>query len=155
MSHSGHRSGDAGISSWSNHPTGDGSLMAKPVMPCSAKRPEQRDRLAGDDAIAYDLLNTRTLNGHPSTSNDIRELRESSTGGRGSWSTTKVNRLLKKLERKGLAMQDGHQAQPGDMGGRPALLWWTFEREVIQPPISPLKRTVLPIKGVKHQIHHF
>ena len=94
----------------------------------------ERDRLAGDDAIAYDLLNTRTLNGHPSTSNDIRELRESSTGGRGSWSTTKVNRLLKKLERKGLAMQDGHQAQPGDMGGRPSLLWWTFEREVIQPP---------------------
>ena len=95
----------------------------------------ERDRLAGDDAIAYDLLNTRNGNGHPSTSNDIRELRESSTGGRGSWSTTKVNRLLKKLERKGLAMQDGHQAQPGDMGGRPSLLWWTFEREVIQPRV--------------------
>ena len=94
----------------------------------------ERDRLAGDDAIAYDLLNTRTTNGVPSTSNDIRELRESSTGGRGSWSTTKVNRLLKKLERKGLAIQEGHQAQPGDMGGRPSLLWWTFEREELKPP---------------------
>ena len=94
----------------------------------------ERDRLAGDDAIAYDLLNTRTCNGQPSTSNDIRELRETASQGRGSWGITKINRLLKKLERKGLAMQDGHQTQPGDMGGRPSLLWWTFEREVIQPP---------------------
>ena len=89
----------------------------------------ERDRLAGDDAIAYDLLNTRTLNGHPSTSNDIRELRESSTGGRGSWSTTKVNRLLKKLERKGLAMKTaikpspvtwagGHRCSGGPLSGR-------------------------------------
>ena len=107
---------------WFSHgETGDALLKQNAL--------NERDRLAGDDAIAYDLLNTRTLNGHPSTSNDIRELRDNSTGGRGNWSTTKVNRLLKKLERKGLAIQDGHQAHPGDMGGRPALLWWTFERD--------------------------
>ena len=70
----------------------------------------ERDRLAGDDAICFDLLNTRTGNGQGTTSVDMQELRESTSGGRGSWSTTKVNRLLKKLERKGLAVIDGHQA---------------------------------------------
>ena len=125
---------------WYSHgETGDALLKQNAL--------NERDRLAGDDAIAYDLLNTRTLNGHPSTSNDIRELRESSTGGRGSWSTTKVNRLLKKLERKGLAMQDGHQAQPGDMGGRPSLLWWTFEREVIKAPDFASEADDFAIKG--------
>nr|ADD96374.1 hypothetical protein [uncultured organism MedDCM-OCT-S09-C20] len=112
---------------WYSHgETGDALLKQNAL--------NERDRLTGDDAIAYDLLNTRTLNGQPSTSNDIRELRETTSQGRGSWGTTKINRLLKKLERKGLAIQDGHQAQPGDMGGRPSLLWWTFEQEEIKPP---------------------
>jgi hypothetical protein len=112
---------------WFSHgETGDALLKQNAL--------NERDRLAGDDAIAYDLLNTRTGNGHPSTSNDIMELRESSTGGRGSWSRTKVNRLLKKLERKGLAIQDGKKYNPGDMGGMPSMLWWTFEREAINAP---------------------
>ena len=58
-----------------------------------------------------------------------------------------MNRLLKKLERKGLAMQDGHQAQPGDMGGRPSLLWWTFEREVIKAPDFASEADDFAIKG--------
>ena len=42
--------------------------------------------------------------------------------------------MLKKLERKGLAIQDGKKYNPGDMGGMPSLLWWTFEREAINAP---------------------
>ena len=38
--------------------------MAKPVTPLLKQNAlNERDRLAGDDAIAYDLLNTRTGNG--------------------------------------------------------------------------------------------
>ena len=112
---------------WSSHgETGDALLKQNAL--------NERDRLAADDAICYDLLNTRTGNGHPSTSNDIRELRETASQGRGSWATAKVNRLLKKLERRGLAVQEGSISQPGDIGGRPSLLWWSFEREVIKPP---------------------
>ena len=62
------------------------------------------------------------------------ELKETQSQGRGCWSRSKVNRLLKKLERKGLAIQDGKKYNPGDMGGMPSLLWWTFEKEAIQPP---------------------
>jgi hypothetical protein len=112
---------------WSSYgETGDALLKQNAL--------NERDRLAGDDAIAYDLVNTRTGNGQPSTSNDIRELRETTSQGRGNWGTTKINRLLKKLERKGLVIQDGQKAEIGDLGGRPSFLWWTFEREVIQPP---------------------
>ena len=89
----------------------------------------ERDRLAGDDAICFDLLNTRTGNGQGTTTSDLQELRESTSGGRGSWSLAKVNRLLRKLERKGLAVIDGSKPRPGDMGGTPAHVWWSFERE--------------------------
>ena len=89
----------------------------------------ERDRLAGDDAICFDLLNTRTGNGQGTTTSDLQELRESTSGGRGSWSLAKVNRLLRKLERKGLALIDGSKPRPGDMGGTPAHVWWSFERE--------------------------
>ena len=89
----------------------------------------ERDRLAGDDAICFDLLNTRTGNGQGTATSDLQELRESTSGGRGSWSLAKVNRLLRKLERKGLAIIDGSKPRPGDMGGTPAHVWWSFERE--------------------------
>jgi hypothetical protein len=89
----------------------------------------ERDRLAGDDAICFDLLNTRTGNGQGTTTSDLQELRESTSGGRGSWSIAKVNRLLRKLERRGLAMIDGSKPRPGDMGGVPSKIWWSFERE--------------------------
>ena len=80
--------------------------------------------LAGDDAIAYDLLNTRTCNGQPSTSNDIRELLETTSQGRGSWGITKINRLLKKLER-GAGHARRASGPTRNMGVRPSLLWWT------------------------------
>ena len=89
----------------------------------------ERDRLAGDDAICFDLLNTRTGNGQGTTTSDLQDLRETTSQGRGSWSLAKVNRLLRKLERKGLAMIDGSKPRPGDMGGKPSLIWWSFERE--------------------------
>ena len=63
------------------------------------------------------------------TTPDLQELRESTSGGRGSWSIAKINRLLRKLERKGLAFIDGSKPRPGDMGGTPSKVWWTFERE--------------------------
>jgi hypothetical protein len=90
---------------------------------------EERDRLAGDDAICFDLLNTRTTNGVGTTTADLAELRESTSGGRGHWSNAKINRLLKKLQRRGLALIDGKKHRPGDMGGAPSYVWWTFERE--------------------------
>ena len=91
----------------------------------------ERDRLAGDDAICFDLLNTRTGNSQGTTTTDLQEMRETTSGGRGSWSLAKINRLLRKLERKGLAMTDGSKPRPGDMGGKPSLLWWSFEREEV------------------------
>ena len=72
----------------------------------------ERDRLAGDDAICFDLLNTRTSNGQGTTTPELQDMRETATGGRGSWSIAKINRLLRKLERKGLAFVDGEQATP-------------------------------------------
>jgi hypothetical protein len=89
----------------------------------------ERDRLAADDAVCYDLLNTRTGNGQGTTTPDLQELRESTSGGRGSWSIAKINRLLRKLERKGLAFIDGSKPRPGDLGGTPSKIWWSFERE--------------------------
>ena len=95
----------------------------------------ERDRLAGDDAICFDLLNTRTAQRSPIYQQRHSELRESTSGGRGSWSLAKVNRLLKKLERKGLAMHRRHQATARRHGGQAVLIWWTFEREqVIREP---------------------
>ena len=90
---------------------------------------EERDRLAGDDAICFDLLNTRTTNGVGTTTADLAELRESTSGGRGHWGNAKISRLLKKLQRRGLAYADGEKKQLGDIGGRPSAVWWTFERE--------------------------
>ena len=90
---------------------------------------EERDRLAGDDAICFDLLNTRTTNGVGTTTADLSELRESTSGGRGHWGNAKIWRLLQKLQRRGLAYADGQKRQPGDIGGRPSAVWWTFERE--------------------------
>ena len=89
----------------------------------------ERDRLAGDDAICFDLLNTRTGNGQGTTTPELQDMRETATGGRGSWSIAKINRLLRKLERKGLAFIDGSKPRPGDLGGTPSKIWWSFERE--------------------------
>ena len=90
---------------------------------------EERDRLAGDDAICFDLLNTRTTNGVGTTTADLSELRESTSGGRGHWGNAKIWRLLQKLQRRGLAYVDGEQRRPGDFGGTPSKVWFTFERE--------------------------
>lgn len=90
---------------------------------------EERDRLAADDAICFDLLSTRTKNGVGTTTNNLSELRDSSTGGRSTWSSAKIWRLLQKLQRRGLAYVDGEKRPPGDVGGRPSAVWWTFERE--------------------------
>ena len=107
---------------WSSYgETGDALLKQNALI--------EHDRLAGDDATCFDLLNTRTSNGQGTTSNELQELRETQSGGKGSWSLAKVNRLLRKLERKGLAMIDGSQPRPGDMGGQPSNIWWSFERE--------------------------
>ena len=95
----------------------------------------ERDRLASDDATLYDLLNTRTGNGLGATSVDLQEMRDTQSGGRGSWSLTKINRVLRKLERKGLAVVDGQQKAKGDLGGRPMAVWWTFERN---NPVIPV-----------------
>jgi hypothetical protein len=106
---------------WFTHgETGDALLYQQAL--------NERDRLAGDDAICFDLLNTRTGNGQGTTTSDLQELRESTSGGRGSWSISKVNRLLKKLQRRGLAQIDGTKPRPGDFGGNPSKIWWSFER---------------------------
>ena len=47
----------------------------------------------------------------------------------GEISHSELSRLLRKLERKGLAIIDGSKPRPGDMGGTPAHVWWSFERE--------------------------
>ena len=85
----------------------------------------ERDRLAGDDAICFDLLNTRTGNGCPTTSTQLVELRETVSGGKGSWGMTKVNRLLRKLQRRGLA-EIGGKSIP--LNGGASYEWWSFER---------------------------
>ena len=87
----------------------------------------ERDRLTGDDAICFDMLNTRTGNGVPSTSRSLLELRETQSSGKSVWGMTKVNRLLRKLQRKGLAVIDGKEAS---INGGFSYEWWSFEREL-------------------------
>ena len=107
----------------------------------------ERDRLASDDATAYDLLNTRTGNGQGTTSVDLADLRETTSGGKGTWSQAKVNRLLRKLERKGLAVRDGTKPRPGDLGGTPMIVWWTFERAQIAKPEQESHNSTIQTEG--------
>ena len=110
---------------WSNHGEIDDALRIQVAL-------EERDRLAGDDAICFDLLNTRTANGVGTTTSELSDLRDTSSNGRGAWSDAKIRRLFCKLERKGLAFVDGSKPRPGDLGGMPWKVWWTFEK-AIQP----------------------
>ncbi len=87
----------------------------------------ERDRLTGDDAICFDMLNMRTVNGVPSTSRSMLELRETQSGGKSNWGLTKMNRLLRKLQRKGLAVIDGKEVS---LNGGFSYEWWSFEREL-------------------------
>ena len=87
----------------------------------------ERDRLTGDDAICFDMLNMRTVNGVASTSRSLLELRETQSSGKSVWGMTKVNRLLRKLQRKGLAVIDGKEVS---INGGFSYEWWSFEREL-------------------------
>lgn len=149
---------------WSSHgETGDALLHQQALA--------ERDRLTSDDATLYDLLNTRTGNGLGATSVDLQDMRDTQSGGRGSWSLPKINRLLKKLERKGLAVVDGQQKARGDLGGRPMAVWWTFERNnpvnsVISrlqtegglnrteelPPEEPSPKQIIPCHAVDSKV---
>lgn len=106
---------------WTNH----GEVTNAVKLQAAA---DHLDRIMGDDASCWDLISTRTGNGVGTTTNDLQELRETQSGGRGSWSIAKINRLLRKLERKGLVYIGGVQPRPGDLGGTPWNVWWTFER---------------------------
>jgi len=106
---------------WTNH----GEVTNAVKLQAAA---DHLDRIMGDDANCWDLISTRTGNGVGTTTNDLQELRETQSGGRGSWSIAKINRLLRKLERKGLVHVGGVKARPGDLGGTPWNVWWTFER---------------------------
>ena len=104
---------------WSSHGDTSDALRHRHAL-------EQRDKLMGDDATLYDLLNQRTRHGLASTTLDISELH--SISHKAQWSLQKINRLCRKLERKSLAVITGEKPPIGDMGGRPQLLWETFER---------------------------
>jgi len=104
---------------WSSHGDTSDALRHRYAL-------EQRDKLLGDDATLYDLLNQRTRNNLPSTSMDLAELQ--STMSKSHWSLQKINRLCRKLERKSLAVIAGEKPPVGDMGGRPSLLWVSFEQ---------------------------
>ena len=96
----------------------------------------ERDRLTGDDAICFDMLNQRTVNGAPSTSRSLLELRETQSGGKSNWGMTKVNRLLRKLQRKGLAVIDGKEV---NLNGGFSFEWWSFERELDETGLQQKK----------------
>ena len=96
----------------------------------------ERDRLTGDDAICFDMLNMRTVNGVASTSRSLLELRETQSGGKSNWGTTKVNRLLRKLQRKGLAVIDGKEVS---LNGGASFEWWSFERELDETGLQQKK----------------
>ena len=106
---------------WTNH----GEVTNAVKLQAAA---DHLDRIMGDDATCWDLISTRTGNGVGTTTNDLQELRETQSGGRGAWSIAKINRLLRKLERKGLVYIGGVKPRPGDLGGTPWNVWWTFER---------------------------
>ena len=105
---------------WSSHgPCGNAMKIMQAL--------SERDRLTGDDAICFDMLNMRTVNGVPSTSGSLLELRETQSGGKANWGLTKVNRLLRKLQRKGLAVIDGKEVS---LNGGASFRWWSFERDL-------------------------
>ena len=112
---------------WSSHGDTSDALWHRHAL-------EQRDKLMGDDATLYDLLNTRTGNGVPSTSRSLLELRETQFSGKSTWGLTKVNRLLRKLERKGLAVIDGKEAS---INGGFSYEWWSFERGLDDTGLKP------------------
>ena len=105
---------------WSSHGDTSDALRYRHAL-------EQRDKLIGDDATLYDLINIRTRNGKSSSIRDVMELH--ATTSRAPWNESKTRRLVKKLARKCLVHDDQElRTQPGDFGGRPSTVWWTFER---------------------------
>ena len=93
-----------------------------------SKTLEERDRLNGDYAIAFDIVSGRTQNNQTTTRRQVGEIREMQTNGKTTWNHPKIHRLLCYLERRGLVVRAGSTA-PGDLGGRPEIVYWTFERE--------------------------
>ena len=89
----------------------------------------ERDRLAGDDAIAYDLLDTRTGNGQGTTAPELQEMRGPPAADVATGAWPRSTGCFRKLERKGLGDDRRQQTWPGDMGGVPSKIWWSFERE--------------------------
>ena len=87
---------------------------------------EQRDKLIGDDATLYDLINIRTRNNQSSSIRDVMELH--ATTSRSPWNEAKTRRLVKKLDRKCLVHADIELRSQHTFGGRPSTVWWTFER---------------------------
>ena len=105
---------------WSSHGDTSDALRHRHAL-------EQRDKLMGDDAILYDLINVRTRNNKSSSIRDVMELH--ATTSRAPWNESKTRRLVKKLARKFLVHEsEGPRVQPADFGGRPPMVYWTFER---------------------------
>jgi len=104
---------------WSSHGDTSDALKHRHAL-------EQRDKLLGDDATLYDLINVRTRNNQGSSVKDILELH--ATTSKSHWSVSKTRRLINKLKRKFLVEADGTDWQGDFGGGRPSDLYWTFER---------------------------
>ena len=120
---------DAG--KWMTHgEAGDAEDLAKAL--------DERDRLNADHAAVYDIINGRTHNNQPTTRQQISDIRETQTGGRSGWSLPKINRSVQFLKRRKLIVEAGTQQTPGDLGGRPSVLWYSFERELVSG-LNPIK----------------
>jgi len=118
---------------WMTHgEAGDAEVLAKAL--------DERDRLGTTDhAQVYDIINGRTHNGLPTTQKQIAEAREMQTNGRTTWGQPKINRSLQYLKRRELIIESGTERAPGDLGGRPSICWFTFEKELFTPS-QPLNR---------------
>ena len=77
----------------------------------------ERDRLAGDDAIAYDLLNTRTRQQPPTTSNVILRDPRKQHRWTGQLEHHQGEPPAPQAGAQGLAMIEGASGPAGDMGG--------------------------------------
>jgi len=106
---------------WSSHGDTSDALRHRHAL-------DQRDKLMGDDATLYDLINVRTRNNLGSTIREILELH--ATTSKSHWSESKTRRLINKLMRKFLvSVSQEVRPEPGDFGqGRPSNIYWTFER---------------------------
>ena len=87
----------------------------------------ERDRLAGDDAICFDLLNTRTRQRPGHHHQDCRSSAKALLVGAaaGAWPRSTA---CTETGAKGAGGSTASRPRPGDMGGTPSHLWWSFER---------------------------